>query len=290
MNTHWSRLLLGSICSVSVVLGALLAPPPVQAYHFFQANVSGGCRWAATGAGNVDYLVDGSSTPEIAATILAEANAAKNQWNDVASAEDVFGNFTTAATNFTGANFGTAWGIGTTTGASDGQNEVIFDEDGTALAAFGLDPASINGFGPSREVTAADACTITDAFLLLNGTRNNYHRPSTAVHELGHTIGFAHSSVGQFNSKNSTAFNGGFGSPSDALTPIEINSVPTMHPFGIDGDARATIEDDDRAAISRRYPNAAFPTSFGTIVGTVRRCSDDTPVSGVNVQIGRAHV
>lgn len=284
MDIQWSRYLRSGIAGLAVLLVGLGASAPTQAYHFFQANVSGGCRWSPIGPGNVDYLVDGSSTPEIAATVLAEATNAKNQWNDVASAEDVFGDFTTATIDYTGANFGTAWGIGTMSGTSDGQNEVIFDEDGSALGAFGLDPASINGFGPSREVTSGGACTITDAFLLLNGTRTDYHRPSTAVHGLGHTIGFAHSSVGQFNSLNSSAGTGRFGSPSDALNPININNVPTMHPFGIDGPARATIEDDDRAAISRRYPNAAFPTTLGTIVGNVRRCSDDTPVAGVNVR------
>lgn len=284
MNIQWSRFMRSGIAGLAVFLTALGASAPTQAYHFFQANVGGGCRWSPVGPGNVDYLVDASSTPEIAATVLAEANAAKNQWNDVASAEDVFGDFTTALVDYTGANFGTAWGIGTMSGTSDGQNEVIFDEDGTALAAFGLDPADINGFGPSREVTSGGGCTISDAFLLLNGTRNNYHRPSTAVHELGHTIGFAHSSVGEFNSLNSTAGTGRFGSPSDALTPVDINNVPTMHPFGIAGSARATIEDDDRAAISRRYPNAAFPTTLGTITGNVRRCSNDMPVAGVNVR------
>lgn len=284
MTIHWLRVVRSGIAGLVIALIALAVPGPTSAYHFFEADLGGGCRWATLGPGNVDYLVDGSSTPEIAATVLAEATAAKNQWNDVASAEDVFGNFTTAAVDYTGANFGTAWGIGTLSAASDGQNEVIFDEDGSALAVFGLDPVDINGYGPSREITSGGSCTITDAFLLLNGTRNDYHRPSTAVHELGHTIGFAHSSVGQFNSLNSTAFNGGFGSPSDALTPININSVPTMHPFGIAGPARATIEDDDRAAISRRYPNAAFPTTLGTIVGNVRRCSNDTPVAGVNVR------
>ena len=284
MNIQWSRFMRSGIAGLAVFLTALGTSAPTQAYHFFQANVGGGCRWSPVGPGNVDYLVDGSSTPEIAATVLAEATAAKNQWNDVASAEDVFGDFTTSLVDYTGANFGTAWGIGTMSGTSDGQNEVIFDEDGTALAAFGLDPADINGFGPSREVTSGGGCSITDAFLLLNGTRNNYHRPSTAVHELGHTIGFAHSSVGEFNSLNSTAGTGRFGSPSDALMPVAINNVPTMHPFGIAGDARATIEDDDRAAISRRYPNAAFPTTLGTITGNVRRCSNDMPAAGVNVR------
>ncbi|WP_439639477.1 hypothetical protein [Nevskia sp.] len=284
MRTHGARIIRTGIASLVTALAALTTSGPAKAYHFFEADAGGGCRWAAVGPGNVDYRVDGSSTPDIAATVLAEALAAKSQWNDVASAEDVFGNFTTVAIDYTGDNFGTAWGIGTLSGASDGQNEVVFDEDGSAMAVIGLDPSDVNGFGPSREVVSGGSCTITDAFLLLNGTRTNYHRPSTAVHELGHTIGFAHSSVGQFNSLNSTAFNGGFGSPSDALTPININNVPTMHPFSIAGTARATIEDDDRAAISRRYPNAAFSTTLGTIVGNVRRCSNDAPVAGVNVR------
>ena len=73
---------------------------------------------------------------------------------------------------------------------------MIFDEDGSALTALGLAPASVNGYGPSRERVVGGVTVIDDLYLIVNGTRTNFDRQATDVHELGHTLGLAHSSVG----------------------------------------------------------------------------------------------
>jgi len=256
------------LCLVFAFMGIAM-PHTASAYQFFQIE-SGGTflpvKWRTL---PVNFVVDNGPTD-----ILPEIQTAVDTWNNVATAQNVLGTPTRAAVDFTGANFGTAWGNLT----ADGQQEVIFDEDGSSFAAVGLDPASVNGYGPSRREVVGGQGAITDAYLLLNGTRADFDRQSTEVHELGHIQGLAHCSVGMFNSASA---------PSDALDPINIASVPTMHPFSSGtGSNRRTVEQDDIAGFSELYPEASFSTTFGGIEGTVTRCFTDPPepVLGVNVR------
>ena len=249
------------------------------AYHFFYMQDGSSnlvVKWASF---PVSFLVDNGPT-----NIMAELQTARSAWNNIATAKDVLGTFTAATVDFTGANFGASWGNLN----GDGQQEVILDEDGTAFAAVGLDPGSVNGFGATRTRIVGGLGVIDDAFLLLNGTRNDFDRMSTEVHELGHIQGLAHSSVGMYNS---ASINGEFGAmtPTDALDPISVTSVPTMHPFADNtGTSRRTPKADDIAALSELYPEASFATTYGSISGTVTRCSDGTPLTGVNVRIVNA--
>jgi Quinohemoprotein amine dehydrogenase, alpha subunit domain III len=206
--------------------------------------------------------------------ISGEIAGAISTWNAVPTAKDPWGTATLAvdgggnAVDFTGANFGTAWGDL----SGDGRQEVIFDEDGSALTALGLAPASVNGFGPSAGTIHGGEAELDDMYLIINGSRANFDRRSTEIHELGHTLGLAHSSVGFSIGKNG------------ALSPEVESQVPTMHPFGIDGDGRRTLEADDVASLSELYPEPSFTTSTGTITGTVTRCGSGEPVLGANVR------
>jgi len=249
------------------ICGYLIMPSPALAYQFFYLQSGSSYTAAKWQVLPVNFVVDNGPTD-----ILAELQTAATTWNNVATARDVLGTMTRAANDFTGVNFGTAWGKLT----GDGQQEVILDEDGSALMAVGIDPASINGYGPTKKEIQGGQAVIIDAFLLLNGTRTNFDRRSTEVHELGHIQGLAHSSVGMHNSASP---------PSDALDPININAVPTMHPFSTgNGTARRTLEADDIAGISELYPESSFTATFGAIDGTVTRCFSTEAVIGANVR------
>lgn len=206
--------------------------------------------------------------------ILPEITTAIGTWNAVDTAKNPWSTATAAVdasaqpVDFTKDNFGTAWGDLN----GDGRQEVVFDEDGSILTLMGYAPASINGFGLSGGTIHGDQAEINDMYLLINGSRTNFDRRSTEVHELGHTLGLAHSSVGFSIGKDG------------ALAPELEAGVPTMHPFSIATNDRQSLEDDDRASLSELYPEANFTTSTGTITGTVTRCGTGEPVLGANVR------
>jgi hypothetical protein len=251
---------------------AALAAPGVGAYQHLSESTGGSGvspdRWLALSL-PISLTVDNGPTD-----ISAEIGSAVNTWNGVATALDPWGTMTKAVdgggnpVDFTGANFGTAWGNLT----GDGRQEVIFDEDGSALTALGLAPASVNGFGPSHTVVSGGQSVIDDMYLVVNGMRTDFDRRSTEIHELGHTLGLAHSTVGFAIDKNG------------ALSPELESQVPTMHPFAIAGTGRRSLEPDDVAALSELYPELSFRTTTGTITGTVTRCRTGEPVLGANVR------
>ncbi len=248
---------------------AAVAAAPTGAYQFLsETNGATPSRWPALSL-PIALTLDNGPTD-----ISAEVGNALATWNGVTSALDPWGAATKAVDgggnpiDFTGANLGTAWGNLT----GDGKQEVVLDEDGSALRALGLAPASVNGFGPSHAVVSAGQSLIDDMYLVLNGTRANFDRPSTAIHELGHTLGLAHSSVGFAVGKDG------------ALSPLLEPQVPTMYPFGIAGTGRRSLEADDVAALSELYPEPTFPVTTGTITGTVTRCGSGDAVLGANVR------
>jgi Quinohemoprotein amine dehydrogenase, alpha subunit domain III len=251
---------------------AVLAAAPAGAYQHLSSDTGGSGvspdHWPALDL-PIALTLDNGPTD-----ISAEIADATATWNNVPTAFDPWGSATPAVdgsnnpVDFTGANFGTAWGNLT----GDGKQEVIFDETGTALTALGLAPASINGFGPSHTVVSGGQSVIDDMYLIVNGTRTDFDRRSTETHELGHTLGLAHSSVGFSIDKNG------------ALSPELESQVPTMHPFAIAGTDRRTLEADDVASLSELYPELTFASTTGTITGTVTRCGSGEPVLGANVR------
>jgi hypothetical protein len=198
----------------------------------------------------------------------AEVQSALGKWNAVPTARDPFDSTPAVSpVDFTDANLGSAWGDL----SGDGKQEVVYDADGKAIAALGFAPAAVNGYGPRHEIVRNGQAVIDDMFLVIEGSHADFDRPSTELHELGHTIGLAHSSTGWAEGKDG------------ALSPLLSAQLPTMHPFAA-GPDRGTLEKDDEAALSELYPELSFG-SLGTVQGQVVRCGTNNPVSGAQVRL-----
>jgi hypothetical protein len=92
------------------------------------------------------------------------------------------------------------------------------------------------------------------------------------IHEFGHFSGLDHSQI-------NVNCVGGCG-------PDDLEGLPTMFPYLIDV-SQAVLADDDKAWISRLYPQTsgatAFANSYGTITGTVFFSDGLSHAQGVNV-------
>jgi hypothetical protein len=245
----------------------LLAAPSAAGYAHLSETVGSQVlpkHWR-TSAFPINLTIDGNSS----VAFQNEIQTAVNTWNAEPLTLDPWGATpTVAADDFTKDNYLTKWGdLG-----GDGKQEVVVDGDGSILSDFGLVPASINGFGESGGIIRNGEAEIQDMYLLINGSRTNFDRQATAVHELGHTLGLAHSTVGFAIDKDG------------ALLPELEAEVPTMHPFGISTNDRQSLEADDVASLGELYPAPLFATSTGTITGTVTRCGSGDPVLGANVR------
>src|SRR4051794_22842859 len=256
----------GRLAILLALAVAALGAAPAGAYQFLSNAGGPPDHWASL---PIILSLDNGPTD-----LQAEIDTALATWNAVPTARDPWLTATKAKDgngdplDFTGANFGTAWGNLT----GDGHQEVVFDEDGSGITALGLAPAAVNGFGARHTVVSGGQSVIDDMFLIINGARTDFDRQATEVHELGHTLGIAHSSVGFTQGKDG------------ALSAVLDSQLPTMHPYATAGTDRRTLEPDDAAALSELYPESSFTATTGTITGTVTRCGTGEPVLGANVR------
>jgi hypothetical protein len=251
-------------------------------------------------------LVNGAGTPYVwtadpvpfnpdRGTLGARSNAAAVA--DVSSNFAVWTDVATASVRFTDAGaLPVDVGLGNYDqylgACGDGLSPIIFDTDGRITDdVFGAGASgSVLGFaGPECGTDVPPV--ITEAVAVLNGkwvdgiqTPSNPELPvavfnAVFVHEFGHYVNLDHSQVGLAEAFDADPGNDG--------------AIATMFPFLIDGTAGASLALDDEVAVSALYPEAAFGTGFGTIVGTIRRSDGVTPFQGAYViarQVGDPRV
>ncbi len=166
------------------------------------------------------------------------------------------------------------------------QNPIVFDADGSLVAALGLPPDIIGFSAPCK----LDGSTghIVSGFALLNGEfqdgvnqGTNYELSSNQfdeaiTHELGHFAGLDHSQI------NANVL--------DTQRPCSVDKLaglPLMFPLAY-CQARTDaglpmLAPDDQAWISKLYPNSTFATTYGTISGIVYFSDGKTQAQGINV-------
>jgi hypothetical protein len=160
---------------------------------------------------------------------------------------------------------------------------IIYDVDGSAVEAAGMDKNSVLGFATAACLSSngLNSNYFQRGYAVLNGrfldgidTPLNPEVPvgdfkAVMIHEFGHMIGLDHSQI------NLDCLTGG--------PACDLDGVPTMFPVLIDAAAMSTLATDDIAAISALYPEATFPTSTGRITGHVLFSDGQTPAQGFNV-------
>jgi hypothetical protein len=153
-------------------------------------------------------------------------------------------------------------------------NSIVYDINGSAFAALGLDIYSTLGIS---EITCADdvnglylrSWVALNGWFILSGVVTSDYFKAVMVHEFGHLVGLDHSQI------NLDCY-------LTSCTAGERAGVPVMFPVLLD-DAAATLATDDIAAISAMYPSSGFSSTTGRIQGRVMFADGLTPAQGYNV-------
>jgi len=159
---------------------------------------------------------------------------------------------------------------------------VIYDVDGTAVTAMGMDASSVLGFASAVCLTSnrVDSNYFLRGYAVLNGrfldgidtVSNPEVTPAdfkaVMIHEFGHMLGLDHSQI------NLDCLTGG--------PNCNLDGLPTMFPIAVDYAEMSTLATDDIAGLSALYPGASF-TSMGSITGRVFFSDTQTPAQGFNV-------
>lgn len=171
-----------------------------------------------------------------------------------------------ATTGFSGGDVSTAaeWNAVHADCANGVQSPIVYDADGTIFTDLGYDITSIVGFATpciGNPIISGEAMMNG---LFQDGVNAGTNKEVTAalfdaafIHEFGHFSGLDHSQI------NLNCFTGPF------CTADDLEGVPTMFPFLID-ESQGVLADDDKAWISRLYPQTSGATTFANTYGTIR--------------------
>lgn len=216
-----------ALITVVLIAGIFIAGSNSHSYHTLTNFTGSGFNFRFLPNMPVDFRVDaGTLDGENGFTVVEDAC---EEWDSLSNIGDFCGNLNLSASDITSANFETL------VLATDGINDIIFDEDGSIFPLVGA-PGAL-GIG----ITTTNASgAITDITIIINGTKSNppvVDLLSTLIHEMGHGWGLAHTPIGGINTVSSTT----------GLDPISPSGIPTMYPFNIPTDDALgrTLEQDD---------------------------------------------
>ena len=247
--------------------------------------------------GEIQYRTDGGSLGVLAnATANTRIQGMFQVWEDVPTSNIAFNRAGSllATGGFADGDVNTAAEFNAVSGScrespAPAQNPIVYDADGSLFTALGL-PSGVIGFAGACQF-ASDGVTnrITAANSALNGKfrdgdASNGELSDSAfdgvfIHEFGHLFGLDHSQI------NVNCLGGGCASFSD-----DAFGLPTMFPFLIGAleespgvHPSSTLSLDDRAWVSRLYPDAGFSGSFGAVSGAILFSDGQTHFQGANV-------
>ncbi len=195
------------------------------------------------------------------------------------------------AMDITGANVGAY--LSTFHGAGI---DVIYDEDGSVMAALGV-PGAL-GLGG---ITFTDAVTpeIAAGFGIMNGPAIDAGDVGGTFFRIVFTQEVAHAlNLHHDQTNGAISFFGDNTAPGGTLAAPDCPSLPgvpafadftALYPFadisfgGPGAEAASFDHLEDLSSLSRLYPTGTYATTTGTITGTVFASDGVTPVNGVNV-------
>ncbi len=160
---------------------------------------------------------------------------------------------------------------------------IVFDNDGSIMAALGFDAESTLGISQPLALDAS-GLKITRGIVILNGkildflatkvqagyTAEDLFK-AALTHEVGHLFNLDHTQINLDLAEACTL--GG--------TCTGGQNLPTMFPE-LKSYRQGTLSYDDRITMSWIYPNADFQSQFCTITGEITDASGN-PLQGVNV-------
>lgn len=279
-----------NLVAMATVLAGLLLPGSAAFAGGPLIVADDGSPYVWSTAAPIAYRTDNGPLSATVTEAQAQARviAMFNVWQNVTTSNIAYtrAGFITATGAFGGGDVDTVAEYNAVVAACNtaAQSPIIYDAAAAIFMGLGMDATSIIGFAGPCTFSVAAPFRIGSGKAVMNGLfQDGVNSPTNPeisaplfdaafIHEFGHFSGLDHSQI------NVNCLVG--------CGPDDLEGVPTMFPFLVDV-SMGTLSDDDKAWISRLYPQTAGGTTFasthGTIAGTVFFSDGQSHAQFVNV-------